>query len=150
MQFQCERWRDIEPEIICLMPLHWQELALDQDNIALDIDFLSYRRLDEQHDLVVITARNEGKLLGYYIGMVRPHLHYKSTVFGICDAYWLHPSERRGTTGIEFFHYVENVLKGRGAKSMITTSKKHLNIAPLFAHLGHREVGTIYQKWIGD
>lgn len=150
MQFQCERWREVESEIVRLMPLHWQELALDQETIRLDLDFLAYRTLDAQGDLMVITARHEGQLKGYYVGMVRPHLHYRSTIFGICDAYWIHPDERRGKLGVEFFQFVENVLKGRGAKSMITTSKKHLNIAPLFAHLGHKEVGSIYQKWIGD
>ena len=148
--FQHERWKDCETDIRGLVDAHWREIALDQDRIPLDIDFEMYRRLDaETFTLHVTTARERGNLIGYYVNVIRPHPHYKTSLFAFLDAYFILPAYRQGPLGVQLFQAMEREMRKCGVKSLISISKNHHNVLPLFERLGWKAVGITCQKWIG-
>jgi len=150
MQFKAERWTDIEPELIEIFSKHWEEIAVFKGNIPLDVNLEEYRKVDEAGLLHVTTARDEGKLAGYYICVVRPHPHYKTTLFGMLDAYFILPDYRKGGVGLQLFLEMERFMKELGVKSLISSCKKHHDITKLFEHLGWEMVGYQFQKVLGD
>jgi L-amino acid N-acyltransferase YncA len=150
LTFAVEKWRDVEKEILQIIDRHWLEIAVNREKIHLDVDCATYRQMDDLGMLHVVTAREGGELAGYYVSIIRPHPHYRSTMFAFQDAFFVVPEHRRGTMGIDFVRFMEQAVKAAGAKNVVASTKTHFDLSPLFLRLGFKEVETQFQKWIGD
>ncbi len=150
MKFQVEAWSACKAEMAALWPIHWEEVANDKDKIKLDVWFEAYDEMEKSGQLHIVTARIDGKIFGYHWSVVRPHLHYKSSLTAYTDIYFLHPDFRKGMNGIKLFKFVEKSLKERGVEKMYTASKVKLDKSPIFEFLGWDEAETVYTKYIGD
>lgn len=148
--YQVEKIETVREETAALLSLHWQELGLDHERIPLDADHARYEDLERQGILHIVTVRDMGKLVGYHIALVTPHLHYKSTLHAITDIYFLLPEYRQGRIGIKLFQFVEQDLRARGVKRLLTSNKLHLDIGKIFDYLGYKEVERLYSKYIGS
>lgn len=134
--FQIERWSDFYPDSKALFPAHWKELALNQDEVPLDIDVEGYERLEQLGILMILTARADGELIGYVLSFLMPHLHYKSSgPMCVTDMYYVAPEFRHGVGAIMFQAW-ERELKKRGIKKAVTSCKVHQDHSPLFFKLG--------------
>lgn len=150
MQYQVEKWADCKDEMAALWPLHWEEVANDRDKIKLDVWHEAYDALAESGELHIVTARVDGKIVGYHWSIVRPHLHYKSSLTAYTDIYFLKSENRKGMAGINLFKFVEQSLKERGVQKMYTASKKKMDKSSIFEFLGWTEAEKVYCKYIGD
>lgn len=146
--YAVERWRDLKAEMLPLLTRHWREIALNHQDVPLDIDHERYDNLDECGGLHIVTVRQDGVLIGYHVAIVSGHLHYKSTLHGITDVYWIAPERRHGVTGMRMFQAVERELKALGVRKLFTATKLHLDQGALFEHLGYRPVERVYAKII--
>lgn len=146
--YQTEPWAAFKVEARQLFVRHWKEVALNHSEVPLDIDHDRYDALDAAGALHVLTARRGGLLIGYQVTMVTPHLHYRSTLHGITDVYWIAPECRHGITAMRLFQAAERELKKLGVRKLFTSTKLHLNQGPLFERLGFRPVETLYAKLI--
>lgn len=148
--FHVESMRGIHHEMEPLLRAHWEEIALDHHEVPLDPDWARYFELDDKGALSVVTARCEGKLVGYHIAMITPHLHYRGTLHGITDVYYLAPEHRRGFTGIRMFKAVNDEMKRRGVVKLVTATKMHHDMGRIFERLGYRATERTYTKIVGD
>lgn len=150
MRFQVETWDRCSAEILAIVGEHWKEIALDQERILLDPDCEYYSVLQDKGFLHIVTAREGDRLVGYYASIVRNHPHYRSTLFGMVDLYFILPEFRKAQVGLELFGFMEKSMRQLGVKSLISTTKAHHDLTPLFLRLKWNPVGTLFQKWIGD
>jgi len=136
VSFQVERWPEFYPDVKALFPDHWRELALNQEEIPIDIDEEKYAALDKNGILLIATARDEGRLIGYWLSFLMPHPHYKSSgPMGMTDMYWVKPEARNGT-GARLEIFWEQELRKRGIKKAITSYKVHQDHGKFFAARG--------------
>lgn len=147
--YRVERWRNLRREMLPLLVRHWREIALNHADVPLDIDQQKYAELDEAGALHIVTVRKDGELIGYHVAVVSGHLHYKSTLHGITDVYWIAPEFRQGFTGIRLFQHVEKELAAIGVRKLFTGTKVHLDMSKLFERLGYKRVEFLYAKLIG-
>ena len=144
LRFKSEAWAAVEPEIREIVPEHWQGLAVFKDQIPLEPNWDFYRTAEGLH---IVTARTpSGSLAGYYISLIFPHPHYKSTLFNFLDSYYIKPEYRNARTGMLFFNAVEAEMRARHVRCMIATTKAHLDVGPVFERLGWMLVGKTYSK----
>jgi GNAT superfamily N-acetyltransferase len=129
---------------------HWKEIALLQDKIPLDPDWGKYEEVNRQGKLHILTARDGTKLVGYHVAFIDPHHHYKSTLFATTDIFYLAPEYRKGANGIKLFARLEEELRKIGVKKMVTITKLHSNVGPIFQRLGWTHVENTFTKWLGD
>lgn len=148
--YQVEDWFECWEEMSVLWDAHWQEVALDREKIRLAPDFASYERFAQDGSLHVVTAREDGKIIGYHISIVKPHLHYKDSLSAFTDVYFIHPDHRKGMVGVKLFKETEKSLKARGVQKMFTGTKLSLDMGRIFERLGWRETERLYTKYIGD
>lgn len=148
--FQCESFADVLPELMPLLPVHFEELALDKDKAPLDPQYDKYVLREQMGELEFITVRECGDIIGYFIGFVAPGMHYKSTLTCIMDIFYIVPEKRGSDMGFRMFEFVRNRLKSRGVKRWFNGSKCHLDASWLFERLGMVKVETYYSEWIGD
>ena len=147
---QRESLGDSLPELMPILPLHFEELALDKDKAPLDPQYDKYIVREQLGELEFFTVRENGELVGYFIGFTAPGMHYKSTLTCIMDIFYIHPEKRGGKLGRQLFMFVREQLKARGVKRWFNGSKCHLDASWLFESIGMTKVETYYSEWIGD
>ncbi|WP_017758043.1 GNAT family N-acetyltransferase [Pseudacidovorax intermedius] len=144
--FAVEDWFAVRDEMSHLWPAHWEEVAVNRDTIPLELDMESYDRYAMCGALHIVVARAGGEVVGYHASIVRPHLHYRSSLSAFTDVYYIAPAHRTGRTPLRLFQFVEKTLKERGVQRMFTGTKKSLDIGNLFEHMGWTEFERHYVK----
>lgn len=146
--FAVERWATFYPDALALFPLHWQEVALHQAEIPLDMDIERYAMFDEAGILHIVTARHAGRLVGYFTALCLGHLHYKSTLHAMVDLYYLLPLWRRGTVALRLFGAAHRTLKARGVVKVASGTKLHagLDMSKLFTFMGYHKTEHLFTR----
>ena len=149
---QVETLTGVLPELKPLFPGHFEELALNKDKVPLDPHYELYFALEAQGQVMVVTLRENAAIMGYFIGFVRPGLHYQTCLTLIMDIFYVCPEHRGKGGGVMLFKAVEREARRRGVQRMFVGSKKHkeANANALFDALGYEPVETHYSKWLGD
>jgi hypothetical protein len=145
---QVEPWSAMVEEAKQLFPLHWREIAVHQETIPMDMDEARYLALEAGGMLHVVTVRSGNRLVGYCIAFVLPHMHYKTTLMGMVDMYFILPEFRRGA-GARLFLELERSLKARGVVKAISSCKVHQDHTALFEALGWKWTDKTFCKVIG-
>ena len=133
-----------------LLEKHWEEIALHRDKIELNPDYNKYYEIEATGSLHIVTARKGGKLVGYFISFVYPHVHYKDHYFAINDILFVSPSCRNSNVGKDMFKYAESELGKEGVSVIMIAMKTHAPFDPLCEALGYKNVERVYSKYIGD
>lgn len=147
MTFQVERWPIFWRDCQELTPIHWAEAALDKDVIKLSIMPENYYACDEKGILHIVTARHEGKMVGYFIANVVIHPHYKEAgLMAFTDMYFIHPDFRKGGTGAKLLIEVERTLRERGVVKLYISTKVHEDKSALLKALGYKPADLSFTK----
>lgn len=150
VQFAVETIDQVLDDMTWLWDIHWQEIALDRAKVPLNPDVDTFRALEDAGLLLIVTARDGEKMVGYHVSIVRPHLHYKQSLTAYADMYFIHPDYRQGMTGVRLFKYLEERLRERGVERIYQGTKVHKDMGRLFERLDYKETERLYVKWIGD
>lgn len=145
-----EPWRAVIDELRPMLPLHWRELALDQDRVPLDPQWHVYARRDADGTLLCVVLREAGRAIGYFWGFIAPGLHYAGCLTCTMDIFYVHPDHRTGRGGAILFRAVEAELRRRGVQRWFVGTKLHRDCSALFARLGFVPVETYHSKWLAD
>ena len=146
LSFQKERFSDILEELPEIFYRHWEEVALDRTVITLDPDWERYAQLDKMNQLHMMTVRDDGVLIGYFLAFVWPHIHYKSSMTAWSDIFYLMPEYRFGWTGYKLFKHAEKMLKVLGVQKSYVMTKRHIPLNMLMKRLGYRLIEKVYTR----
>lgn len=120
-----------------LIEMHYQEIAPDKDHIPLDPDWALYDALENSGNLVCFTARDDGKMIGYSVFILRYHLHYRTTKFAANDVIYVHPDYRKGTSvGRELIKRSMQELKEYGVTKVQWHVKLYQDWSPILRRMG--------------
>lgn len=150
MTFAVESLTQVLPTLKPLFPLHWAELALNQDQVPLDPQYDIYLKRDALGEVLFVAGRELGELMAYFVGFVAPGLHYRSCLTLTMDIFWVKPEYRGKSAGIRLFKTVETEAQRRGVQRMFMGSKLHKDAGWLFEKLGYVPVETYYSKMVGE
>jgi len=146
-----ESFTDNIDELKTLIPLHYKELALNQDKVPLSPQWDIYKQRDAMGQVLFMVMREAGEMIGYFIGFIAPGLHYSTCLTCTMDIFYIHPEKRgSGLPGIKLFRSVESELKRRGVDRWFVGSKTMADASALFERLKFDRVEVYYSKWIGD
>ncbi|HEY2417117.1 MAG TPA: GNAT family N-acetyltransferase, partial [Steroidobacteraceae bacterium] len=139
-------YRDCEP----LWPEHYTEIAVDKDRMPMRPDVATYQALDAAGRLQIVVARDDGRMVGYVLSVIRPHLHYADVLCGYEDAYFLTQSRRRGMVGVKLLREAVRYMQSVGVQKAFFMTKVSLNMGPIFERMGFTMTDVVYSKWIGS
>ncbi|MBO9377433.1 GNAT family N-acetyltransferase [Sphingomonas histidinilytica] len=146
---QVEPWAPFIEEAKSLLPLHWEELALDKEHVPLEPMWEVYDARDAAGQIMVVTLREAGRLVGYFIGCLAPGLHYRTCLTLQMDIFFVHPDHRGHMGGVKLFKAVEREARRRGVNRLMVASKLHRDSSRLFTALGYAPIETHFSKWLG-
>jgi GNAT superfamily N-acetyltransferase len=129
---------------------HWKDLAIDKV-IPWEMNHEMYTFMEDHGMLHCVTARNNGRIVGYHTATLAPHLHYKSAgIMAYEDLYYLLPEFRRGGAGARLFMFVESDLRKRGITKWFVGTKVHSDNSELLKALGFRLQDYCFTKLLVD
>lgn len=136
--FQVERWATYFPEAKPLWERHWKAIAIDKEEIKLNVDAEKYAAMDQQGVLHIQTMRSNGKLVGYFLAFILPnHMHYLGAgLMAFTDVYYVIPEYLKGGNGAKLFIEAERTMKARGVVKAYLSCKVHHDHSELFKKLG--------------
>src|SRR6202043_1864183 len=133
--FQRERLGPIIREIMPLLEADWGENGVDRGRGPLRFDYNRYLDYDLTAILQIVTARDEGVLVGYVFAFVHPHIDHTGMGWAIITWYWLFPEYRGGGIGHAMVEAMLDFL--REAKvTVVEASEKITAKHGLFGRLG--------------
>lgn len=146
-----ESFTDRIDELKQIIPMHYEELALNKDKVPLSPQWDIYKARDALGEVIFVVMREKGEMIGYFIGFIAPGLHYSTCLTCIMDIFYIRPDKRGAALpGVRLFRAVEDELKRRGVDRWFVGSKTKADASALFEFLKFEKVETFYSKWIGD
>jgi GNAT superfamily N-acetyltransferase len=149
LKFALEKTADILTELQPLIHSHWEQVALNKDDVQLAPDWDRYTYLELAGFLRVYTARKDNELIGYFAVAISKHLHYKNDTFAVCDVLYVAPKHRKGSTGYKLIKYVETELSKTDVKVLHINTKQHVPFDKLLHRMGYNPIETIHAKKLG-
>lgn len=145
--FAVERFLACYEEAKPLLEMHWRELARNQDTIALEPDAFRYTQLCGSGNLLIVTARDAGELVGYVTFVIAKQLHYRSTLWAEGDIYWLRPDLRGKGHGEAMMAFAERELRERGVTVLHVRDKiAHPAAGRMWQRMGFEPIETVYER----
>lgn len=148
--YQEESYEQVVEEIQPLIFAHWEEIASCKDKIKLNPDFNMYKILNDAGVLRIFTVRDVGRLVGYFIVICQPHLHYSDHVYAMNDIIYIDPEYRGTTIAFKLLRSVEKRLKKDGVSVLMINMKVHAPFDRLLEKLQFSNTERVYSKYIGD
>lgn len=145
-----EKLCDIKEEIAPLLVEHYKEIAMYKDKVQLAPDWEKYDMMDKADILKIVTVRDNGELVGYYLSMVIPNPHYSRDLFAVNDIVLIKPEYRNAKVGVGLFQYVEAWMKDLGVSVMTVHMKTFLPFDKLCEGLGWDYAERLYTKCIKE
>lgn len=142
--FQKEGFLPFFDETAELFKEHYEEVAERQDVIELDPDLDKYKTLFDSGFLEIHTAREDGKLIGYSIWIVSPHLHYKKSLTASSDIIFIHPAYRKGMFGVRFIKWTIEEVKKSNPQRILLHVKPHVDFGPILERMGATFLEKVY------
>jgi hypothetical protein len=146
LTFQRERFTPaLGEEARPLIQGHHEEVSGPIADLPARIPFEQYEALENADRLRVFTARRDAMLVGYNVFAMAIH-HQHGVRCAFHDTLFLHPSERRGTSGMRFLRFCDEQLQADGAFFVTQHVSAGVNIKPLLERMGYQAAETIYIK----
>lgn len=129
--------------------MHYKEVAMYQDKIPLNPDYGKYYALEEVGILHIITVRDKEKLIGYFLSVITPNLHYSKNLFAVNDILYLDEDYRHLGVGQKMFNFAEAELSKKGVSVISIHMKTSLPFDSLCKGMGYDYAERNYTKYIG-
>ena len=139
--FQREAAQDCFAEAIPLLIEHWQEITYI-DGLTVKPEFSKYESLERNGILRTYTARLEGKLIGYAVFFLSPHLHFKKHLFAYCDVLYIMPAHRG--FGHRFTRWCNNRLRDDRASVILYNVNKKFDFGSILKRQGFKHTDDVY------
>lgn len=149
---QIEPFMSQVEELKGLLDTHYHELALNQDKVPLQPQWGLYAKRENDGELVYVTLRDMGELIGYIIGFVAPGLHYETCLTCHMDILFVRPDRRDSLArgALMMIDRMEKELRRRGVQRWFMGTKLHKDIGAIFRRRNFEPVEMTYSKWIGE
>lgn len=96
---------------------------------------------------MIVTARDRGRLVGYWVGALLPHMHYpEAGEMAHTDMYFLDPRYRTGGNGIRLIDMAEQEARKRGAVKFYISCKIHEDHTRMLEAMGFRKTDYVFTK----
>ena len=136
--YQTENLKDFIVEFAGLLKPHMTEINVTERlGFEFRPDYFRYVRLQEAGVFLVVTCRDNDKLIGYCVMSIMPHIRYQACKIATEDLYYIVPEYRGKGLGKRLFEETEKVLKEQGVNQVVFSTKTYSDNSHIFEKLGY-------------
>ncbi len=145
MDFSLEHYEAITDEINDLYSKAVDETVINCP-FKHDVDHSQFIALDNAELLQLVTARDEGKLVGFHASSILDDIFYKGKKTAFVLMYYL-TKEYRGGGGYKMFKYADDLFAHKNVDRSFMSRKVHIDNESLFKRLGYTKIESNYEKY---
>lgn len=138
--YKVEHFSDALEEIKQLVPQHGKEAEVKD----LNVDYGRFLEINAMGNLLLLTARHCGVLVGYIVSIANIDIHRRHVKQISIQDYYVVEEYRKSGVAIRMFKELEQLIEKSDIREMHVDSK--LKYDKLFQLLGWIETGHIYSK----
>jgi hypothetical protein len=142
--FAVEQFKAAYEEAAPLLNAHWDEIAKNKALLRLNPDVTLYERMGQ--NLLLITARLDGQLIGYFLWFLIRHPHYSHVSVAEEDLHFLLREHRRGLAGYKFVKAACAAAFDHGAELLVLREKVGHEHAAIMKRLGFVPTDIVYTR----
>jgi len=138
-------------EVQPLLPGHYDELSEHKEaGIPLDPQFGLYLARSSAGQVIYVTLREDGDLIGYLVSFIVPGMHYQGCLTATTDIFYVTPDLRGLHGGSLLFEAWKKECKRRGANLMqIGIKTRHAKYAgPLLEAAGFKATELMFWQFL--
>lgn len=130
---------------------HWEEIALDKEQVPLDTNWREYLQLEATGRWRAFAARKNGKLIGYITWWIGKHVRYRGTTYCEADVFFILPEHRNGLVGYRLFSEALKALP-KPCKVLINEKIgfKDGRVGKLLERLGMKPIEVVYSRYLKE
>lgn len=133
-------------EVVPLAKAHWEGTKSFRRHEPFAPSFERYRQANDQGYFFGFTARDKGRLIGYFGIYVMPSMH-SQLLMATEDTFFIHPDYRDGFNAIRFIKHVERQLAAAGVHEILFSCEADNPVAhKLLTFLRYEPVIQQYRK----
>jgi len=145
--YQEEQFGDFYEEAEPIFATYYKDL-LPEHNLPFDPNYDQYLSAQDRGNLMCLTCRDDGKLVGFVAFFIMPYLYSRRERIAIEDLYYLAESHRKGITGVRLLKEAEKVLKFYGVGIINVVCKAHQDRTTLYERLGYTYTEKHFSKQV--
>ena len=145
-----EKLEDCLEEMKPILKKHYKEVYLYADKIDLNPDYDSYYLCEKAGLLDTVIAREEGRIVGYFLSFIFKNPHYKDHYFAVNDIIYVEPTLRKTGVALDMVKFAEERLREKGVSVMTISMKANMPFENLCRGLGMDKSEYVYTKYIGE
>jgi len=150
VKYQIESFTECLEELQDLFEIHYQEIGNDPKNIRLNPDYDTYFHLEDIGQLHLVTVRDDDKIVGYYLSVINPLLHFKHILNAYNDAIFICKDYRKGSIAYKMIRFAIEDLEGLGVNQITLHTKIKQPFDKLCEKLGMTCIERHYTKTLGE
>lgn len=143
--YQVERMVDVLAEIKALHANHWDETEMYRAEVGFDPDYAQYIAIDRAGGFLLVTARQAGVMVGYFMIVLHVSRH-SSKLVAAEDAFYLKPTHRRGFALLKMLRFTEDCCRRVEAKQITLSEKLTHLIGPVLTRAEFTHCGNLWTK----
>lgn len=130
----------------------WKAHDAETPQLGLPLmpDIAAYESLATIGSLRIFTARLAGQLVGYQVFFVANHPHRLYSLEATQDMLYLAISARRGTAGLRFIRFCDEVLREEGVKVIHHPIDAKHDLGVILRRMGYELTDLTYAKKIQE
>ena len=140
-------------ELKPILPGHYDELSEHKmAGIPLDPQYDLYLARSAAGQVLYVTLREDGRLVGYLVSFLSPGMHYKTCLTATGDIFFVLPTTRGNDGGVLLFSTWLKECARRGVDlTQIGMKTRHAKfVRPLLEKLGFVETEVMFWKFLKD
>ena len=143
--FQTEFFDDVCDEAEALARAHWEETEASMyGERVYSLNRKQYRAMESANMLHIMTARSDGRMVGYASFFLTYNAHMLGVVASL-DGLFV-DREFRGHCGLKLLRFAMEQVKACGAKAIQFSSPASRDCGALYRRLGAEVTETVYTK----
>jgi len=146
VNYQQEFLDSVKDEALVLIEDHFSEVYPAREVYDLEMDWDTYRKLEDLGMLKIFTARDGNTLVGYLWVIVSPNIHSKGNYTACDDGLFVANSYRGRSVAVKLIKFVETCLREDGFKTFHLVGTAEKPIDSLVERMGYNKIETKFQK----
>lgn len=106
-----EKLKAVLPEIEAMVPEQWEEMAQGFEGMTYEPNWTLYLAAEERGAGMLLTAREDEVMLGYFGFLVHPHLSSQSQLAATSTPYYVRKMANGGTRGLVLRSLIRESVK---------------------------------------
>ena len=140
--------RMIEDDLDSMMFEHWEESALDTDEIKFDPDWEYARWAEKEGILKIFGLISDGQVVGYNVYEVATCFHFKKTLQAFNSGVYVRKEFRKGFNGMKLIRESERLLEEIGVARISYTVPMESSIDVLLERAGHKRKAVYFSRLV--